>query len=151
MMLSADVVFAAPQVQEVRQVFDEERALAEFREQESIGKRAVVRRGEILLEMRRAYPGPLQKATGYELYSDRLIAFLKKLNLSKDRAKKLMQYANNPAKADREVARKCRARSVSFLRTRVLTEIRDALRECSKEEVLEAINRELANAQTITA
>ena len=141
---------------EVRQAFDEERAIAEVKEQIALRyeskeeyRAATVIIGNILIAARRAYPGKALPH-GVETFSPRFCAFYEKLGFSKSTVTGYMTFAKNPASREKAKQRRDRRR-VGFMRNAILTEIRDALLSASKEEVLEAINQELSNAQTNAA
>lgn len=137
-------------VAEVRQAFDEERALAEIREQlerrndaKSEQVTAQLRTGEILLQARKAYPD-VKKGSGVPKYSPGLLAFIEKAGLLRRTATAYMMFARDPSKLTRNIAQSRPLWTGRVRRSAVLTEIRDALLDSSREEVLEAINLELA-------
>lgn len=138
-------------VAEVWQAFDEEAALA--RVKELIGRRddaqgekqdAILKIGQEFIEMRRRFPGEMVK--GMERYSPRFLAFIEKTGLVKETARHYMCYARDPKKLELHRARDrgTKATYATRGRTKVLAEIRDALLDSTREEVLAAINLELA-------
>lgn len=152
MLTPADTLFAAPQVTEVRPAFDEERAVAEIREQvarkqDARGeyRSAVLEIGAQLLAARRAMPDVPKLRAGGTQYSPQFLAFIEKTGLGVSTAQIYMGYARNPASFEAYRQRDKRyGGSGYYVRRKALTEIRDALLNASKEEVLAAINEELA-------
>lgn len=154
MNLIEPTAWGAP-VAEVRQAFDEERALAEIREQiarrdDATGeyKQAVFRIGDVFVKVKLAYPNiPGKTPTG--AHDPRFVAFCEKAGVSVKRAMRCVSYARKPetyfADVQKQAAHiKARGGAKTIFRNQTLIEIRDALLESSREEVLEAINLELA-------
>ena len=157
----ADVIFAAPQAAEVRQAFDEERALAEIREQmvrkgaaKGEFQDAILVMGQTLTAARRAMPGAPGIA-GRENFSAAFLAFVARAGIKRSTAKLYMFYARNPDRltADRKIKAEHNLGRTGrrYYRAETLSEIRDALLNASKEEVLEAINQELADGNAKAA
>lgn len=145
-------------VAEVRQAFDEEKALAEIREQIALRNEAkgeygsaIIRTGEILLKVKQQYPNS-EPGKGYVRFgkiNPQFIAFCEKAGISETTARHYIRFARNPEvlvrkTSDNRISIIKRGGQVAINRRKTLTEIRDALLDSTREEVLEAINLELA-------
>lgn len=143
-----------------QQAFDEERALAEIKclterrdEGEGIRMSACVALGWKFIEARRAMPGVRHLGKGNEEFSAEFKTFVEKSGYSFNTAKSYMLKAKNPGVEKRhvELQRAWHTRRVaaggdrSVARRKLLVEIRDALLDSTKEEVIDAINMELGN------
>ena len=102
MITEADTIFAAPQVAEVQQAFDEERALAEIREQmvrkgaaKGEFQDAILPIGRQFIAARRAMPD-VAGVSGRLTYGPAFLAFIEKSGLGRRTACIYMTYARNP-------------------------------------------------------
>lgn len=134
----------------VQQAFDEERMLAEVKvliAQRDDGREtsndAILAIGHKFLAARRALPG-IPAAHG-ERDSEAFRTLIGKVGLSRSTILGYMSYARRPDSLKRKRAL-ARTGGKFSSRTRFLKEIRDALLNATKEEVLDAINLELNNA-----